>query len=93
MTAFSSVSIPQTGERRWKDGRFGHGQLILAGQHLLVQTESGEVVIIDPDPQRLVVVARFQALQGKTWNPPAFPAPILLVRNDLEAAAYELTLR
>lgn len=84
---------PQTGERRWKDGRFGHGQLILAGQHLLVQTESGEVVIIDPDPQRLVVVARFQALGGKTWNPPAFPAPILLVRNDLEAAAYELTLR
>lgn len=84
---------PQTGERRWKDGRFGHGQLVLVGQHLLVQTESGEVVIIDPDPSRLLVVARFQALDGKTWNPPAFPAPVLLVRNDLEAAAYELTLR
>lgn len=84
---------PETGERRWKDGRFGHGQLILAGQHLLVQTESGEVLLIQPDPERLVIVARFQALEGKTWNPPAFPAPILLVRNDLEAAAYELKLR
>ena len=38
-------------------------------------------------------VARFQALSGKTWNPPAFAAPILLVRNDLEAAAYELPMR
>jgi outer membrane protein assembly factor BamB len=84
---------PQTGERRWKDGRFGHGQLILAGEHLLVQTEGGEVLIIEPNPERLVVVARFQALDGKTWNPPAFPAPILLVRNDTEAAAYELSVR
>jgi outer membrane protein assembly factor BamB len=84
---------PQTGERRWKDGRFGHGQLILAGEHLLVQTEGGEVLIIEPNPERLVVVARFQALDGKTWNPPAFPAPILLVRNDIEAAAYELSVR
>jgi len=81
---------PQTGERRWKAGRYGHGQIILAGKHLLVQTESGEVVLIEPNPERLIEVARFRALEGKTWNPPAFAAPILLVRNDLEAAAYEM---
>lgn len=81
---------PQTGERRWKAGRYGHGQIILAGKHLLVQTESGEVILIEPNPERLIEVARFRALEGKTWNPPAFAAPILLVRNDLEAAAYEM---
>lgn len=81
---------PETGERRWKNGRYGHGQLILAGKLLLVQTEEGEVVMIDPSPERLIEVTRFQALSGKTWNPPALAAPILLVRNDLEAAAYEL---
>ena len=81
---------PETGERRWKGGRFGHGQLILAGKHLLVQTETGEVVLVEPNPERLIEVARFRAVDGKTWNPPAFAAPILLVRNDLEAAAYEL---
>ncbi len=81
---------PETGERRWKEGRFGHGQLILAGKHLLVQTETGEVVLVEPNPEHLIEVARFRALDGKTWNPPAFAAPILLVRNDLEAAAYEL---
>ena len=81
---------PQTGERRWKAGRYGHGQIILAGKHLLVQTESGEVILIEPNSERLIEVARFRALEGKTWNPPAFAAPILLVRNDLEAAAYEM---
>lgn len=81
---------PDTGERRWKAGRFGHGQLILVGKHLLLQTEQGEILIVEPNPERLVEVARFRALDGKNWNPPAFAAPILLVRNDLEAAAYEL---
>ncbi len=84
---------PETGERRWKEGRFGHGQLFLAGKNLLVQTEDGEVILIDPNPERLIEVTRFRALSGKTWNPPALAAPILLVRNDLEAAAYELPLR
>ncbi len=81
---------PETGERRWKTGRFGHGQLILAGKNLLVQTEDGEVILIDPNPERLIELSRFRPLSGKTWNPPALAAPILLVRNDLEAAAYEL---
>jgi|CXWL01.1.fsa_nt_gi outer membrane protein assembly factor BamB len=81
---------PLTGERRWKAGRYGHGQIILAGKHLLVQAESGEVILIEPNPERLIEIARFRALEGKTWNPPAFAAPILLVRNDLEAAAYEM---
>lgn len=84
---------PETGERRWKEGRYGHGQLILAGRHLLVQTETGEVVLVEPNPERLIELARFRALDGKTWNPPAFAAPILLVRNDLEAAAYELAVQ
>ena len=84
---------PQTGERRWKEGRFGHGQLILAGRHLMVQTEDGEIILIDPSPEKLIEKARFRALNGKTWNPPAFAAPILLVRNDLEAAAFDLSVR
>ena len=47
---------------------------------------------MEPSPERLIEVARFRVLDGKTWNPPAFAAPILLVRNDLEAAAYELAV-
>jgi outer membrane protein assembly factor BamB len=83
----------ETGERRWKSGRYGHGQVLLVEGLLLVQTEEGEVVLVDPQPERHVEVARFQALDGKTWNPPALAGRYLLVRNDREAAMYELPTR
>lgn len=81
---------PASGERRWKDGRYGHGQLLLAGGLLIVQTEDGEIVLIEPSAGGLRELTRFQALDGKTWNPPALAGRLLLVRNDREAAAYEL---
>jgi outer membrane protein assembly factor BamB len=81
---------PATGERRWKEGRYGHGQVLLVGDLLLVQTEEGEIVLVEPRPDARVEVARFAALDGKTWNPPALAGRLLLVRNEREAACYEL---
>jgi len=81
---------PATGERRWKSGRHGHGQLLLVGGLLLVQTEDGELVLVDPSPDGYRELTRFTALDGKTWNPPALAGSLLLVRNDREAAAFEL---
>jgi outer membrane protein assembly factor BamB len=81
---------PATGERRWKDGRYGHGQLLLVGRLLLVQTEDGEVVLVEPAPDALRELARVRVLDGKTWNPPALAGRLLLVRNDREAAAFQL---
>ncbi len=83
---------PATGERRFKGGRYGHGQLLLVGGLLLVQTEEGEAVLIDPSPEAPRELTRFALLDGKTWNPPALVGSRLLVRNDREAALYELPL-
>ncbi len=79
-----------TGERKWKEGRYGHGQMILSGDRLLVVTESGDVVLLQPGPEQLHELARFKALSGKTWNPPALAGSFLLVRNDREAACFQL---
>jgi outer membrane protein assembly factor BamB len=81
---------PATGERRWKDGRYGHGQLLLVGDLLLVQTEEGEIVLVEPAADALRELARLPVLPGKTWNPPALAGRMLLVRNDREAAAFQL---
>ncbi len=81
-----------TGKRRWKRGRYGHGQMILVEDLLIVMAESGEVVLVEPVPDELRELARFPALGDKTWNSPALAAPYLLVRNDREAACYELPL-
>lgn len=79
-----------TGERQWKGGRYGYGQLLLAGDHLVVLTESGEVVLVKATPQGHEEIALFQALEGKTWNVPAIADGILLVRNQTEMAAYDI---
>ena len=79
------------GTRRWRAGRYGHGQLLLAGDKLVVQVESGEVALVAAAPDEHHELARFTALNDKTWNHPALAGRLLLVRNDREAACYELS--
>ena len=78
------------GKRVWKNEKFGFGQHLLFGSTLLVQTESGEVVVGTLDPGRFTESGRLRALSSMTWNPPTVAGRVLLVRNDLEAAAYLL---
>jgi outer membrane protein assembly factor BamB len=82
-----------TGERRWRAGRYGHGQTLLVGDLLLVMTEYGDVVLVEPTPEGHRELTKFTALDGKTWNPPAVAGKYLLVRSDKEAALYELPVR
>ncbi len=81
------------GQRRWKRGRYGHGQLLAVGDKLLIQAESGEVAMVAIDPKEHRELGRFQALDSKTWNHMAISGNILVVRNDREAAAFELPLQ
>ncbi|MDX1644042.1 MAG: PQQ-binding-like beta-propeller repeat protein [Thermoanaerobaculia bacterium] len=83
---------PETGERLWKAGRYGHGQLILVGELILVTTEKGDVVLVEATPEEHRELGRFEAFDSKTWNPPALAGNLLLIRNNREAAAYELPL-
>lgn len=83
----------QDGQRKWKKGRYGHGQLLLFGDNLLILSEKGELVIVKASPEAHQELARIEALDGKTWNTPAFSTPYLLMRNDREAACYKLPLR
>ena len=79
-----------TGELKWKGGRYGHGQVLLAGDHLIITTEEGELVLVAATPERLRELARVPAVEGETWNVPAFADGILLVRNTREMAAFDL---
>lgn len=79
-----------TGEAAWKAGRYGYGQVLLADGHLVVTTEQGEVVLLKADPAGHQELARFQALDGRTWNVPAIADGRLFVRNATEMAAYKI---
>lgn len=79
-----------TGERRWKDGRYGYGQMILASGHLVVLCGDGDLALVATTPERHEERARFPAIHGKTWNHPALSAGRLLVRNGAEMACFEV---
>ena len=80
------------GTRAWKGGRYGQGQVLRVGDLLVVQAESGEVVLVDCAADAHRVRARLAALSGQTWNNPTLAGNRLLVRNAEEAACYELPL-
>jgi outer membrane protein assembly factor BamB len=82
-----------TGERKWKNGRYGYGQIILAGSHLIVTSDQGDVALVKATPDAYTEVARFTAVPGKTWNYPALAGGRLLVRNSTEMAAYDISGR
>jgi outer membrane protein assembly factor BamB len=82
-----------TGERKWKDGRYGYGQIILAGNQLIVTSEKGEVALVKASPDGYTEIARFEAIKGQTWNYPAIASGRLLVRNSNEMAAYDISAK
>ncbi len=82
----------ENGERAWKSGRYGHGKILLVDDKLLIQAESGEIVMVEATNKGHRELARLQALSSKTWNYLALAGDILVVRNDREAVAIKLPL-
>jgi outer membrane protein assembly factor BamB len=80
----------ETGQLKWKAGRYGYGQVMLASDHLVVLTEDGDVVLVKATPDRHQELARFSAIEGKTWNHPVVADGRLFVRNIREMAAFDI---
>jgi hypothetical protein len=91
---FCCVDV-QSGARRWKNGRYGNGQVLLLADQplLLVLSEFGEVILVAANASQHEELGRFQAIaESKTWNHPVIHGGRLYVRNAEEMACYELRL-
>lgn len=80
----------ETGRRKWKRGRYGHGQVLLVDDLLVVQSETGQLALVPATPDGYQELSRIDAVAGQSWNYPTLSGNRLLVRSELEAALYEL---
>jgi outer membrane protein assembly factor BamB len=83
------------GNRRWKEGRYGRGQVMLLADQdvLLVSTETGELVLLAADASGHRQLGRFQAIEGKTWNHPVVRGNRIYLRNAQEMACYSVSAK
>jgi len=79
------------GKLQWKEGRYGHGQILRWEDLLIVSTERGDLVLVAADPKELKELGRIKAIKGeRCWNVPAVANGRILVRNEQEMACFDL---
>jgi outer membrane protein assembly factor BamB len=78
------------GERMWMKGRYGHGQILICGEYLLISSEDGQLVLAAADPNEYRELGKLQVLDGVTWNLPTQADDLILMRNAKAAACIQL---
>ena len=80
----------ETGQRRWKKGRYGHGQILGVNDLLLILSEDGELHLVEMNSDKFVPCGSVPALEGKSWNTLCIFGKRLLLRNSEQAVCMEL---
>lgn len=77
-------------KRKWKQGRYHHGHVLLLENCLLISAEDGRAVLVALDPNQYRELAQLEVIGGVTWNPPTVSGNRLILRNSSELACLEL---
>jgi outer membrane protein assembly factor BamB len=80
-----------TGQIRWTRPKVGtyHATLLKVDERLLMLEETGELVLVEPNPEKYVELARAKVCRS-TWAHPALSKGVLYVRDDREISAISL---
>ncbi|MCK4342507.1 MAG: PQQ-like beta-propeller repeat protein [Phycisphaerae bacterium] len=79
-----------TGELKWKRSRLKHGTLVIADEHLVILSGSGELLIAQATPAAFEPITNIKLLKGKHWTVPTLYQGRLYVRNLKQAVCYDL---
>lgn len=80
------------GTVRWREGRYGHGQLLRYEDRLIILDEKGNLVLVEATPENFNELAKVKAIRSdpRTWNVPAVAHGRIYVRNEHEMACFDL---
>lgn len=82
--AFKCIDI-RTGKVQWEQAGFGPGQTILAGGKLLVTSDAGRLVMIEPNKDRYQEIATAKPIDGKVWASLALSEGQVFMRSTTRA--------
>jgi outer membrane protein assembly factor BamB len=81
----------ETGKIKWKNGRYGYGQLLLVDDVLLVIGEDGDLMLTPATPDKPERLASFKVFDsGFCWNHLALVRGRLFARNANEAVCLDV---
>jgi outer membrane protein assembly factor BamB len=90
-----------TGNEMWRQAGSGLGSVLFTTGLVLMLTEDGYVVLVNPDPTAYSEVARYRALDGssssisglavKCWNVPAIANGRIYARSTTEAVCLDVS--
>ena len=85
----------EDGKPVWRARGYGNGEVLLLDDQklLVVLTETGEIVLVAAKSDKHHEVAKYKAIEGKTWNHPVISHGKLFARNAEEIACFELPLK
>ncbi|MEO2018014.1 MAG: PQQ-binding-like beta-propeller repeat protein [Fuerstiella sp.] len=79
------------GARIWKRrGRFGHGQVLLVNDQILVHSEGGILYLVRATPNGYEELGQLSTISGICWNTLCLYGNRILIRSEIEAACFEL---
>ena len=82
---------PATGKRHWKEGRYGHGQLLLTHGLLVIFSEDGRLALVEATLEAHRELGSVRVFgDRKNWNHLTLADGRVYLRNHLEMACYDL---
>jgi outer membrane protein assembly factor BamB len=69
------------GDLKWQEASIGNGALMAADNKLIVISEKGELVMVEPTPSAFKPLARAQVLGGRCWTMPVLSNGKIFCRN------------
>lgn len=93
-TIFFTCIDLATGKLKWRERGYGGGQVLLLPDQdlLLVLTEKNEVALLKANPEKREELCKLPMLKGiKSWSHPVVARGKLFIRNDEEAACYDIS--